>query len=179
MSEQQPQSGQRRLLIPVALSAVLTVAIAGAGLWFFQQSQAPGVPPLDRQKVALGQVVYTQSCAVCHGTNLEGQANWQDLNSDGRFPAPPHDNSGHTWHHTDEILLNIINDGSAAFVGGDYQSDMIGYRDILSAEEIVAVLEFIKSNWGPDERAFQEQLNQQARDVAQSIAEQAPGEPGS
>ncbi|NOZ31681.1 MAG: cytochrome c, partial [Alphaproteobacteria bacterium] len=86
---------------------------------------------------------------------------------------PPHDNSGHTWHHGDDVLLAIMTDGSAAFIGGGYESDMPGFGGVLSPEDISALLEFIKSSWGPEERAFQERLSQQERDVKQSIAEQA------
>ena len=26
--------------------------------------------------------------------------------------SPPHDSSGHTWHHSDQILLELIRGGS-------------------------------------------------------------------
>ena len=45
-----------------------------------------------------GKKVYRTYCAVCHGKNLEGQPNWETFGADGRLPAPPHDESGHTWH---------------------------------------------------------------------------------
>lgn len=49
-------------------------------------------PPL----VALGEVLYQQQCAACHGPDLEGQPNWRLRNDDGTLPAPPHDITGHT-----------------------------------------------------------------------------------
>jgi mono/diheme cytochrome c family protein len=55
--------------------------------------------------IVAGQSLYADSCASCHGANLEGQPNWQSPNADGVLPAPPHDRTGHTWHHDDELLF--------------------------------------------------------------------------
>ncbi|MGH8703579.1 MAG: c-type cytochrome, partial [Burkholderiales bacterium] len=67
--------------------------------------------PANAQQVARGQSVYAQYCAACHGANLEGQAKWQDKLPTGRMPAPPHDASGHTWHHPDGVLFGITKSG--------------------------------------------------------------------
>lgn len=45
--------------------------------------------------------------------------------------------------------------GPAAVVGGGYQSDMPGFGNVLTDEEIRAVLAFIKSTWPERERAYQ------------------------
>ncbi|MCQ3979714.1 MAG: hypothetical protein DPW09_40365, partial [Anaerolineae bacterium] len=37
----------------------------------------PPLPTLDAAEVALGQQVYLQQCAICHGQNAEGQPNWK------------------------------------------------------------------------------------------------------
>ena len=99
--------------------------------------------------IAKGQKLYAQHCASCHGANLEGQPNWRDPLPDGRLRAPPHDETGHTWHHSDEQLFEITKRGPAAIVGGTYRSDMQGYQGILSDSEIRAVLAYIKNSW-PD-----------------------------
>tara|TARA_B100001057_G_scaffold439388_1_gene472527 strand:- start:63 stop:362 length:300 start_codon:yes stop_codon:yes gene_type:complete len=60
--------------------------------------------PDDQDFVDLGKLVYKNNCASCHGVNLEGQKQWRQPDADGYMPAPPHDESGHTWHHPDEIF---------------------------------------------------------------------------
>lgn len=102
-----------------------------------------------------GEALYAEHCASCHGAALEGQPDWRSPNADGRLPAPPHDASGHTWHHGDEILRKIVKYGTAKLVGGGYQSDMPGYEDVLTDAEIDLILDYIKSTWPERERAFQ------------------------
>lgn len=108
----------------------------------------------DAAQIALGSNVYGEYCATCHGAGLEGQPNWRSPLPNGRLPAPPHDASGHTWHHSDGELTTIIRSGLAGLVSGA-ESDMPAYEGILADEEIAAVLAFIKSYWPPDERAYQ------------------------
>jgi mono/diheme cytochrome c family protein len=112
---------------------------------------APPLPTLVPEQIALGQTVYAQSCASCHGANLEGKPNWKVPLADGSLPPPPHDSTGHTWHHPDELLIDITANG------GDpkYNSQMPAFKDQLSSEQIAAVLEFIKSRWGREEREYQ------------------------
>ncbi|HFB52467.1 MAG TPA: c-type cytochrome, partial [Anaerolineae bacterium] len=71
----------------------------------------PPVPTLDAQRVSLGSEIYAQNCAACHGVNGEGQPNWKTPLDDGSFPPPPHNNDGHTWHHPDGQLTDIITNG--------------------------------------------------------------------
>ena len=116
----------------------------------------PLLPTLDSQQIAMGREVYVEHCAVCHGVKLEGQANWKEQNEDGSFRAPPHDASGHTWHHGDRPLIEAIERGGArlpANIGGT--SNMPAFGDVLTDEEITAVLNYIKSTWPEDIRAIQ------------------------
>jgi hypothetical protein len=66
--------------------------------------------------LALGDKLYVQHCASCHGANLEGQPDWRKRLPNGRFPAPPHDATGHTWHHPDEVLFAVTKHVSGAAV---------------------------------------------------------------
>ena len=108
-----------------------------------------------------GAALYQQHCASCHGTELQGQPDWRSPGPDGRLPAPPHDATGHTWHHGDDILFRITRDGTAAVVGGGYESDMPGFGDSLRDAEIRAILDYIKSTWPERERAYQRERTQQ------------------
>jgi mono/diheme cytochrome c family protein len=112
---------------------------------------APPVPTLDPVQVAEGAAIYARDCASCHGANLEGQPNWKTPLADGALPAPPHDSSGHTWHHPDEVLMTIT------LKGGDPQnkSNMPAFQDQLPQAQVIAVLEFMKSRWGRAEREYQ------------------------
>nr|WP_235907626.1 cytochrome c [Siccirubricoccus phaeus] len=122
--------------------------------------------PSDPAQVALGRRVYGERCAGCHGANLEGQPDWQSRRPDGRLPAPPHDASGHTWHHADDVLFRITRDGTAAIVGGGYESDMPGFGGVLSDAEIRAALAFIKSTWPERERDLQERRSRLESEAA-------------
>ena len=102
---------------------------------------------LEGPTVQLGSVLYDEQCASCHGQNLEGQPNWHKRDQDGYLPAPPHDETGHTWHHTDKDLFEMTKYGIRAFAGEGYKTRMPIYKDILSDSEILAVLSFIKSRW--------------------------------
>ncbi len=110
----------------------------------------PPVPTLLMQLVSEGETLYAQHCASCHGANLEGVPEWKTVQLDGKLLPPPHDSSGHTWHHPDDLLLSIIAEG-----GEPSNSDMPAYADILTDEETVAILTTIKNSWGPEEREFQ------------------------
>ncbi len=101
----------------------------------------------NSKAVAAGENIYAVQCAVCHGKNLQGQPNWRVKKADGTFPAPPHDDSGHTWHHSDKTLFNYVKKGGQALAPADFKSGMPGFGDKLSDEEIWSVLSFIKSRW--------------------------------
>ena len=116
----------------------------------------PPLPTLDSDQITLGQRVYAENCAECHGANLEGEPNWQQQNEDNSFRSPPHDADGHTWHHGDIVLIESIELGGARLpdnIGGF--SDMPAYEAALTEEEITAVLSYIKSTWPEDLRAIQ------------------------
>ena len=102
---------------------------------------------LEGSTVQLGSALYAEQCASCHGRNLEGQTDWHKRDQDGYLPAPPHDETGHTWHHTDEYLFEMTKYGIQEFAGEGYKTRMPVYKDILSDSEIIAVLSFIKSRW--------------------------------
>ncbi|MFZ3584459.1 c-type cytochrome [Loktanella sp. DJP18] len=114
-------------------------------------------------RTAQGKALYVANCASCHGANLEGQSDWRRRLDTGRMPAPPHDETGHTWHHPDAALLKIIKSGLDAVIPG-YESDMPAFGSTLSDAEITDVLAYIKSTWPDRQRDFQAEVT--ANDLA-------------
>ncbi len=124
------------------------------------QQQAEGIPAppaLAPEEIALGEMVYANNCASCHGENLEGETEWKKQNEDGSFRSPPHSADGHTWHHADSILIEAINEGGARYEELDIgvTSNMPAFAATLTDEEVTAVLNYIKSTWPGDVRALQ------------------------
>lgn len=114
----------------------------------------------DLKVVAAGELVYQTQCAACHGVQLEGQANWRQRDKAGMLPAPPHDASGHTWHHADDLLFEITKYGPAVVINDpSYQSNMPVFDKLLSDEDIIAVLSYIKNSWPEEQRGWQEEVN--------------------
>lgn len=139
-------------VIVVAVVAIAILAAAGWLLWPRAESSAGD----DPRRVALGESVYRQHCASCHGANLKGQPSWMSRKPDGRLPAPPHDETGHTWHHADAQLFEITKHGMKPPLAPEgYQSDMPAFEAQLSDEQIRAVLAYIKSRWPADIRERQ------------------------
>lgn len=154
----------RRSVVRLAAGAALGLAgVAAFALWPHGDDPSTTLRPDDAQVVALGETVYAAQCAACHGANLEGEPNWRERGPDGRLPAPPHDETGHTWHHPDAILFELTKHGLPKEIGNGepYYSNMPAYEDVLSDEEIVAVLSYIKSRWPADVRQREDSLNAQ------------------
>lgn len=146
------------------VSAILFAVVPiGAATFMFlddgpQTTSEPGnyVPDL-----AQGEAIYAEACASCHGATLKGQPNWKSAGPDGRLPAPPHDETGHTWHHSDRVLLQITALGTATVVGNGYESNMPGFGEVYSEEELRDVLAWIKTHWPDREHGHQAQVTAQ------------------
>jgi mono/diheme cytochrome c family protein len=149
-----------RSLVAGIVAAVLLMAASLSDLIASDEPTKPD--PNDPALTARGKVVYAERCASCHGANLEGQPNWRKRLPNGRLPAPPHDRTGHTWHHSDWQLFDMTKNGTAGMVPG-YETDMPAYKDILSDADIWAVLSFIESTWPQDIRERQQRIKQQAQ----------------
>ena len=152
----------RKFTMGVGAAAVVLAAIAYV---VFAQwaASATLLEPSDRKLVKRGAEVYGAHCASCHGAELKGQPDWKRRRANGRLPAPPHDESGHTHHHSDELLIRLTKHGPAALAGTSYESDMPAYVEVLSDSDIRAVLSYIKSRWSPDLQQRHDALNVQAR----------------
>ena len=140
------------------LVVILIIVAAAVAAWsFVSQRDRSRSDPDNHELVARGQTIYEHQCASCHGMRLEGQPNWQTRLPSGRMPAPPHNVSGHTWHHPDEYLFDVTKEGlvPGKYAPSGYQSDMPAFGDKLSGEDIWAVLAYIKSYWPEEIRRAQ------------------------
>lgn len=115
------------------------------------------------EQPALGAEIYAQYCAACHGPNGEGQRPDAPLQKDetGHFPAPPHDDTGHTWHHDDDLLIQIIKVGGMGNSEDFYE--MPAFGDVLNEQEREAVLAFIKTMWTDEQRTTQQMRTEAVR----------------
>jgi mono/diheme cytochrome c family protein len=152
----------RKRVALIAVLAVLSSACSDAASSGGQTAprigdlgNAPAPPDLDSGSVEVGRGLYTERCASCHGADLAGDPDWKTPNPDGSYPPPPHDSTGHTWHHSDRLLVDIVRNGS-----GFEQSRMPTFSD-LSVEQVLSIVEYLKTTWGPEERAFQWQVTWQ------------------
>lgn len=122
----------RQILKPI-LAALAVLSPAGA------KADAPD-----------GEALYASHCAACHGAYLEGAPDWRRPGPDGLLPAPPHDETGHTWHHGDQFLFDYVKLGGQQVLddlGVRFTSAMPGFDGILTGAEIEAILDFIRASW--------------------------------
>ncbi|ABG31882.1 cytochrome c [Roseobacter denitrificans] len=146
-----------RWLLPAGVAGGL-VALTSMALAPGSDLRVTGVTP----DLARGEAIYAEACAACHGANLQGEPDWRTPGPDGRLPAPPHDATGHTWHHPDRLLLDITLHCTAAVVGGGYESNMPGFAGDYSEDALKDVLAWIKTQWPEEQRIYQ--ANATARD---------------
>lgn len=138
------------LLAPLIPAAALAAYVGGRG---------------GEDALARGRQLYLENCASCHGASLEGQPDWRSRLASGRMPAPPHDATGHTWHHPDRILFEITKHGPVTVVGDGYESDMPGFAGVLTDAEITLILDYIKSTWPERERTYQAERTRADREA--------------
>lgn len=149
------QKQKQRIVMGVGVAGVLLILFAV--IMSLRSQTIPTIDPNNLEAVAQGRQIYEAQCANCHGVNLEGEANWQEPNPDGTLRAPPHDETGHTWHHNDAYLVESIKLGGPRLTSSQGVSAMPAYDKILSDEQIIAVLAYIKSAWPTDVRVSQAQ----------------------
>lgn len=161
------EEGPWRWIRPLALAAAAVAVVGGA--WFALSAMdgpaggAIVADPTDRELVQLGRTVYAAQCASCHGGKLEGQADWRTRLPDGSLRAPPHDETGHTWHHPDAQLFEVVKKGGQAMAPAGFKSNMPAFGGTLSDREILASLAYIKSRWPAEVRSRHDQINRRAQ----------------
>ena len=137
--------------------AVLGLALV-LGCSAANTSQPPS-PTLDEER---GGQLYRTYCLSCHGGATGGSM--MDI-------PPPHNATGHTWHHSDRQLTAIILDGSGQM--GEMMRQMMGtvkdtprmpaFRGALAEEDVANILAYIKTWWTPEQREWQRRITESDR----------------
>ena len=138
------------------ITITLMLVVVATGAWFVLGGRrAPASERVSAETLKQGGRLYQTNCAACHGERGEGKPNWKSPLADGSYLPPPHDGSGHTWHHADGLLFGIVQKGGAFAAPQGFKSSMPAWSGRLSDAEIVAVLEYIKTFWEPWQREAQ------------------------
>ncbi len=129
----------------VALAAVVACSPSPAGS---ETTPVGAASPTPEQRT--GQQIFASTCSACHGVGGEGQPNWHIPKADGILPAPPLNGDGHTWHHPDGWLYQVVSQGGRIQEGPsvpNFRSGMPAFGDTLTHQEIIDVLTYVKSLW--------------------------------
>jgi mono/diheme cytochrome c family protein len=154
-------TGVRGLLLGCGVVAVLAASAVAAALAL----RAPSVPRLhfadaeNAEAVLDGKRIYASHCASCHGRKLQGQLLWQVRDEFAGRRAPAHDQTGHTWQHSDEDLFAMTKFGRFPTTPATVKSYMPAYAQNLSDDRILAVIAYIKATWPIGLRVSQALLN--------------------
>jgi mono/diheme cytochrome c family protein len=139
----------------IAAIAVVIIAIVGLLFVVYSPSDVERFIATNPEAYDLGRDVYAQNCAVCHGIDGKGQFpdNPRERDETGRYGAPPHDENGHTWHHDEDLLYQMIDEGGMGTPEDFYPMPAFGEQ--LSQEEMESVLFYIKTFWTEEQRQDQ------------------------
>lgn len=99
----------------------------------------------DPDTLAMGERLYRQNCATCHGGDAQGENPFSPgggRKPGGGYIAPALNGSAHTWHHPPEALYRMVSEGSPV-----QDSPMRGWEGRMSDEEINSVLSYVRSLW--------------------------------
>jgi mono/diheme cytochrome c family protein len=104
----------------------------------------------DVATVTAGKADYMRWCAGCHGRRLQGQPLWQLQDQFAGRRAPAHDQTGHTWAHSDDDLFAMVREGLPY---------MPAFADVIKDVQITATIAYIKATWPVGLRISQALLN--------------------
>lgn len=123
----------RRARISAAVLLAILVAACGTG---------------ERPSPRSGFEIYAANCASCHGDVATG---------DGAIDGTPiHGPAGHTWHHPDGQLVDIIL-GRNPSPGRTVPV----FADTLTDQEVETVLTYLKTGWAPRQLEIQKGISSQ------------------
>jgi S-disulfanyl-L-cysteine oxidoreductase SoxD len=135
-----------------SFGGALALYAAGAGGAHFAHAD-------DAATVKHGKSIYMARCASCHGRNLQGQPLWQLKDEFTGRRAPAHDETGHTWQHSDEDIFHMIKYGRFPSAPVGAVSFMPAFKDVLDDRDVIAAAAFIRARWPTALRVSQAMLN--------------------
>jgi mono/diheme cytochrome c family protein len=124
------------------LGFTLLLVLVGGALLYANRSQAKRTVQIDTSQnaqLALGETIYQANCVACHGIDGAGYAQ-------KGLPAPAINGTEHAWHHPDEQILALLQQGGNLMpaVGANW-----------SNQEREAVWAYVKQWWTPQQRKAQ------------------------
>jgi mono/diheme cytochrome c family protein len=138
--------------------ALLTTTLGFSACLDYRLSDTDAPPPepaitvmgqeASLEMLARGAELYAANCQSCHGDATGGAL--KDI-------PPPHNANGHTWHHADQQLTEMILNGITFSVE---QQKMPGFKDQLSEEDVRAILAYIKTWWMEEQREWQKKATE-------------------
>ena len=127
-------SGRSRTIYALALVGFVVLGVACG-------DEAATLTATER-----GGSIYARHCQTCHGDATTGEG--------AVAGAPTHGPDGHSWHHADGQLADIIL-GRFTFPG----KTMPSFEGVLKEEEVADVLAFLKNGWEPQQVEFQAEVS--------------------
>lgn len=145
--------GANRFILYLGVVLVATATVLAG--WRTTRPEGGRASPALVQR---GAALYNAHCLRCHGGATGG---------DKRDVPPPHNANGHTWHHPDCLIRDIVLNGFSRFDGvppgrpGDApgpKPTMPAFRGRLSDEDVAAILAYVKTWWSEEQRQGQARI---------------------
>lgn len=127
-------ASRNRSLVIVIFSGIFIIAVV---YMLLPRSKNALIQETASVSMGIGQALYKENCASCHGSRGEGHI---EMN------APALDDSEHAWHHADGQLIQIIRSGG-------FNMPPVGAE--MSDAEIELIIAHIKNWWTEEQKGFQ------------------------
>ncbi|MBI4328624.1 MAG: cytochrome c [Chloroflexi bacterium] len=150
--------GRPRARVWVFLGAALLLSACGTN------GQTQLGTPVSKAVLQRGEALYNAQCLSCHGGATGGGL--KDI-------PPPHNANGHTWHHPDQQITDIVLNGFSFSLD---EPKMPAFKDKLTEEEVEAILAYIKTWWTPEQRQWQATVTAQTRERSLSGPDKGQGQ---
>lgn len=165
---------------PVLLILMAAVVLIGLALALSSRTPAPSTTAIampemtddPRRDMLLaadpglqaGRDQYNLRCAHCHGYDGEGeiQISAVDTLALGMKVVPPHNSSGHTWMHPEQLLVQLVRQGLSNPL---YRFQMPAYGEVMTEEEIRQIFAYISLWWTDSQREHHQALTEARADI--------------
>lgn len=151
------------MILRLAAGFVILSGLAAVGYVFFSEPHT--TKQASAETIALGETVYANNCAACHGKNGEGQPGWETESTPENPLAPPHDVNGHTWEHADRAIFRYVKTGIlddiCVFPAVAEGKGMPKFNHTLTDAEIKATIAYIVSRWPEQVQTMHEAINRE------------------